>query len=50
MMATDGEKITVEKLSDSNWAILRKRMKACLRAKELWDIENGSEISPASGN
>ena len=49
-MAEDSEKITLEKLSDSNWAIWRKRMKAFLRAKELWDIVNGSEISPASGN
>ena len=49
-MAEDGEKTTLEKLSDSNWAIWRKRMKAFPRAKELWDIVNGSEISPASGN
>ena len=47
-MAEDGEKITLEKLSDSNWAIWRKGMKAFLRAKELWDIVNGSNISPAS--
>ena len=49
-MAEDGEKITLEKLSDSNCSIWRKRMKAFLRAKELWDIVDGSETLPATGN
>ena len=49
-MAEDGEKITLEKLSDSNWSIWRKRMKAFLRAKELWDIVEGNETPPASGS
>ena len=50
MMAGDGEKITLQKMSDSNWAIRKQRIEAFLRAKELWDIVNGSETSPASGN